>query len=64
MVQVTVTNKAVYINNTRITSGFTKWGYHTVIDEFECEAAQVRSQLAERGYTMVLDEDYAREFGV
>ena len=50
-VNVQVTDKrAIYVNGTRITNRGTKWGVHTILDEFECERGQVASECIARGY--------------
>lgn len=50
-VNVKVTDKrAIYVNDTRITDRGTKYGVHTIIDEFECERDEVERLCLERGH--------------
>ena len=42
---------AIYVNDSRITDGSTKWGVKRVLFEFECARADVVSNLAKLGLT-------------
>lgn len=47
-VSVEVTDKnAIYVNNSRITNGNTKWGIHYTFRSFECLNNEVVSKLIE-----------------
>ncbi len=47
--KVEVTNKnAIYIDGCRITDRNTKWGIHNILDEFQCETANLHDELKRR----------------
>lgn len=51
LVRVTITDKgAIYINDSRITGGNTKWGTHRTLDEFECGMCAVVAECVKRGW--------------
>lgn len=50
-VRVTVCERgAIYVNDTRITTGATKWGVRKTLADFECQMGDVVSSIIEMGF--------------